>query len=129
MNRVRELLRQGRGQSLAQVIENLNPILRGWMAYFCATQSRRPLEELDGWVRRRLRCLLWRQWKTPNTRRKRLIVLGLTPERAWKSACNGRGPWWNSGASHLNTALPSRFFTQLGLVSLLATQRRLQRVT
>jgi RNA-directed DNA polymerase len=129
MNRVRELLRQGRGQSLAQVIENLNPVLRGWMAYFRETESKRPVEELDGWVRRRLRCLLWRQWKKPSTRMKRLIAFGVTPERAWKSASNGRGPWWNSGASHLNAALPARYFTHLGLVSLLATQRRLQRVT
>lgn len=129
MNRMRELFRQGRGQSVAQVIENLNPVLRGWIAYFRETESTRPLEEIDSWVRRRLRCLLWRQWKRPRTRMKRLIALGLTLERAWKTAWNGRGPWWNSGTMHINEALPARYFTHLGLTSLLATQRRLQRVT
>lgn len=128
-SRVRELLRQGRGRSLAQVIENLNPVLRGWIAYFRETQSKRPLEELDGWIRRRLRCVVWRQWKNPRTRKKRLMTLGLTAERAWKSASNGRGPWWNAGASHMNAALPARYFTHMGLISLLATQRQLQRVT
>ena len=129
MDRVRELLREGRGQSLLHTIENLNPLLRGWMAYFRHTQSKRPLEELDAWVRRRLRCLVWRHWKRPRTRRHRLLALGLTAERAWKSASNGRGPWWNSGASHLNAALPASYFTRLGLLSLLATHRRLQCVT
>lgn len=128
MDRVRELLREGRGQSLAQTIENLNPFLRGWIAYFRATESKRPLEELDGWIRRRLRCLLWQQWKRPATRNRRLQALGLTAERAWKSASNGRGAWWNSGASHMQAALPTSYFTHLGLVSLLATQQRLQRV-
>jgi RNA-directed DNA polymerase len=128
MNRVRELLCEGRGQSLTQTIENLNPLLRGWIAYFRATESKRPLEELDGWMRRRLRCLLWQQWKRPATRNRRLQALGLTAERAWKSASNGRGAWWNSGASHMNAALPASYFTHLGLVSLLAAQQRLQRV-
>ncbi len=128
MDRVRELLREGRGQSLAKTIENLNPLLRGWIAYYRATESKRPLEDLDGWIRRRLRCLVWQQWKRPATRNRRLQALGLTAERAWKSASNGRGAWWNSGASHLQTALPTSYFTHMGLVSLLATQQRLQRV-
>jgi RNA-directed DNA polymerase len=129
VNRVRERLREGRGQSLAHTIEQLNPVLRGWMVYFRKSEAKGILEELDGWVRRRLRCLLWRQWKTSRTRIRRLTALGLTPQRAWKSASNGRGPWWNFGASHMNAALPAAYFTHLGLVSLLATHRRLQRVT
>jgi len=124
--RVRELLRIGRGRSLRHTIEDLNPLLRGWIGYFRHAPGVRVLEELDQWLRRRLRCLLWRQWKRPATRRRRLIALGLDPERAWKSSVNGRGPWWNAGASHLNQALPTSSFTHMGLVSLLATQQRLQ---
>jgi RNA-directed DNA polymerase len=126
MQRVREQLRQGRGRSLTHTIETLNPLLRGWMAYFQLTESRRPLEQLDGWVRRRLRCLLWRQWKCPRTRVRKLVALGLDAERARVSGGNGRGPWWNAGAPHLNQALPAAFFTRMGLVSLLHTQQRLQ---
>jgi hypothetical protein len=62
------------------------------------------------------------------TRNKRLQARGLDDERAWKSASNGRGPWWNAGASHMNAAYPKRFFDVLGLVSLLDTQRRFQHV-
>lgn len=127
--RVRELLRIGRGRSLRHTIEDLNPLLRGWIAYFRHAPGVIVLEDLDQWLRRRLRCLLWRQWKRPDTRRRRLIALGLDAERAWKSSVNGRGPWWNAGASHLNQALPTSYFTHMGLVSLLATQRRLQCVS
>lgn len=124
--RVRELLRRGRGRSLVHTIETLNPLLRGWMNYFQFTQAVGVLEGLDGWVRRRLRCLVWRQWKRPQTRQRKLRALGLAAERAWHSAGNGRGPWWNAGASHMNQALPASYFTHLGLVSLLREQQRLQ---
>jgi RNA-directed DNA polymerase len=124
--RIRELLRSGRGRSLAHTIETLNPVLRGWITYFQLAHAKEKLGDLDGWVRRRLRCLLWRQWKRPRTRERKLLGLGLDAERAWCSAVNGRGPWWNAGASHMNRALPAAYFTHLGLVSLLQTHRRLQ---
>jgi RNA-directed DNA polymerase len=125
MQRVRERLRSGRGRSLSHAIEDLNPLLRGWIGYFQPTQSKGILETLDGWVRRRLRCLLWRQWKRPRTRARKLRALGLDTERARLSS-NGRGAWWHAGASHLNQALPAAYFTRLGLVSLLREQQRLQ---
>ncbi len=123
---IREVLKGARGRRLTTVITQLNPILRGWMAYFKLTETKQALEVLDGWIRRKLRCILWRQWKRPYTRAKNLIKAGLKEERAWRSACNQRGPWWNSGASHMNQAFPKSFFDRLGLVSLLDTRRRLQ---
>ena len=97
------------------------------MNYFSLSQSRGPIEELDAWVRRRLRCLVWRQWKRPRTRETKMLSLGLDAQRAWKSSVNGRGPWWNAGAKHMIAALPPKYFTQLGLVSLVATHQHLQR--
>lgn len=125
-DKIREVLQGASGRSLTTVIDKLNPILRGWMAYFRLTETKQALEELDGWIRRKLRCILWRQWKRSYTRAKNLMKAGLTEERAWRSACNQRGPWWNSGASHMNAAFPKSFFDRLGLVSLLDTRRRLQ---
>jgi group II intron reverse transcriptase/maturase len=127
--KVRERMRTGRGRALRRTIEELNPVLRGWMNYFQLAQNTGILEDLDKWLRRRLRCLLWRQWKTPRTRARKLRALGLDAERAGCSAYNGRGPWWNAGASHMHAALPSASFAQMGLVSLLHTQQRLQRVS
>ena len=74
---------------------------------------------LDEWVRHRLRNIVWRHWKRPWTRRCRLMELGFDEERAVRSAFNKRGPWFNSGASHMNAALPRRYFADLGLFNLL----------
>jgi group II intron reverse transcriptase/maturase len=127
--KVRVLLRGARGRSLGTTIQTLNPVLRGWAAYFQLTETKRALEERDGWIRHKLRCILWRQWKRPYARARHLMHRGLTEERAWRSATNGRGPWWNAGASHMHAAYPKSWFDHLGLVSLLDTVQRLQRVS
>jgi RNA-directed DNA polymerase len=119
--KLKELFRQGRGRNVQRFIrETLNPLLRGWMNYFRLSETKGFAEELDGWVRRRLRCVIWRQWQRPTTRFKRLCALGLEKDRAHKSASNGRGAWFNSGASHMNRALPAKSFATMGLISLLA---------
>ena len=124
---IREELRRGRGRNLRRLIEErLTPKLRGWVNYFRLAEVRNVFEDLDAWVRRKLRCILWRQWKRNFTRAKNLMKRGLDEERAWRSATNGRGPWWNSGASHMNEAFPNCFFDALGLVSLLDTRHALQ---
>lgn len=127
--KVKELSRQGRGISLAKMIERLNPVLVGWMSYFRLTEVKGVLQDLDGWIRRRLRCLLWRRWKRPYTRAKAMMKRGLTEERAWRSATNQRGSWWNAGASHMNDAYRKSYFAQIGLVSLVDTCQRFQCVS
>ena len=62
--RIRTLLREGRGRSVGHTIEQLNPVLRGWMNYFCLSETTRAIEELDTWIRRRLRLILWRDRKS-----------------------------------------------------------------
>jgi hypothetical protein len=125
-DKVREIVVGNASRSLTVTIEALNPVLRGWTSYFRLTEVKGVLQDLDGWIRRKLRCLLWRQWKRPTTRNRRLQARGLDGKRAWKSASNGRGPWWNAGASHMNAAYPKSLFDVLGLVSLLDIQRRFQ---
>jgi len=117
---LRAELRRGRGRNLGRLIaETLTPKLRGWGNYFKLAEVKNVFEELDGWLRRKLRCVLWRQWKRSFARASRLMKRGLVADRAWRSATNGRGPWWNSGASHMNEAFPKRYFDACGLVSLL----------
>lgn len=119
--------RKGRGQNLKRFIEaELNLTLRGWINYFQLSEVKEVFEELDGWIRRRLRCIIWRQWKRPKTRYKKLRARGLTEEQARKSAGNGRGAWWNSGAPHMNEAFPKRYFDSLGLVPLYDNMCRFQ---
>lgn len=116
---LKKAFREGKGRNLSRLVAELKPVLQGWINYFQLTEVKNIFEELDGWIRRRLRCILWRQWKRPFARAKNLMKRGLGEEQAWTSAINGRGPWWNSGASHMNYAFPKGFFDQLGLVSLL----------
>jgi len=123
--KVRERMRRGRGRRLTTVLADLQPLIRGWTAYFRLSEVKRVFEDLDGWLRRKLRDVLWRQWKKPRTRMRRLIALGLDKYRAWKSANNGRGAWWNAGASHMTCAVPTRRLRRLGLLSFLEEQRRL----
>lgn len=117
--KLRQLYRMGRGWSVKRLIETLTPILKGWINYFRLAEVKRTLEELDEWLRRRLRGVLWRQWKRPHARARNLMKRGLPEAQAWKSATNGRGPWWNAGARHMNFAFPKKYFDSLGLLSLL----------
>jgi RNA-directed DNA polymerase len=103
--KLRALLKRGRACNLVSVVRDLGPVLRGWVAYFRLVEVMASFEDLDAWLRRKLRCILGRQWKRPRTRFRKLRRRGLIASRAAASAYNGRGPWWNAGASHLHAAV------------------------
>jgi RNA-directed DNA polymerase len=128
-NNLRRRLRSGRGQSLGRVLKDLEPRIRGWVAYYRMSEVKIGFEMLDMWLRRKLRCILWRQWKKWRTRRKKLMGLGLSEEVASISACNGHGPWWNAGASHMNRAVPTVMLRRMGLLSFIEEYRRLASVS
>jgi group II intron reverse transcriptase/maturase len=121
---MREKFREGRGRNLRAFLESLKSKLRGWASYFSVAETRNVFEDLDQWLRRKLRCMEWRKWKKPRTRMRKLAALGLDRGCARESAFNGRGPWWNAGASHMNAALPTAHFRRMGLVSLLEEVQR-----
>lgn len=116
---LRQKFREGRGRNLGAFLGGLEPTIRGWSSYYSIAEARTVFADLDQWIRRKLRCMEWRKWKRPQTRCRRLTTLGLDRERARASAFNGRGPWWNAGASHLNAALPTSYFRKRGLISLM----------
>ena len=122
----RDVFRRGRGRNVRKVAEELAPKIRGWVSYFRHADVKVTFEELDMWVRRRFRCLIWKQWKRPKTRMRKMISFGLPRERAWKSANNGRGHWWNAGASHMNHAITTRYLSEMGLLSFQSERLRLR---
>ena len=123
--KVRSLFRKGKGRNLGRFIrEDLNPVLRGWMNYFSASDTKGFTQLLDQWIRRRLRKVIWQQQKRRWTRLQALLKRGLSEERAVQSVFNQRGPWWNSGARHMNQAYPKRYFEQLQLLSLTQLHRK-----
>ena len=114
-HQLKDLFRIGRGRNLERFIrEDLNPVLRGWFQYYGIGTSYRMLKTMDFWIRRRLRCILWRQWKRPWTRVKNLMARGFAYSVA-RAGFNRRGPWWNAGTKLLIRALPPFYFQKLGL--------------
>jgi RNA-directed DNA polymerase len=123
--KLRKVFRRGRGRNPGRLCEELSVVLRGWVAYYRMSEVKVSFEMLDEWIRRKLRSVLWRQWKRPRARMKELARRGLSPERAACSAYNGRGPWWNARTSHMHQAVPTSELRRLGLISLIEEHRRL----
>ena len=124
-DKLRQAFRQGRGRNLGRVIRDLAPVIRGWVGYFRLSEVKAGFEALDEWLRRKLRCIVWRQWKRPRTRARKLRQLGVPEAHVRAGSCNGRGPWWNAGATHMNQAVPTRMLRRMGLLSFLEEHRRL----
>lgn len=113
---VKVLFRKGRGRNIPRFInEDLNPVLRGWHQHFKVSDTTWVFKDLDQWVRRRIRMLFWRQWKNGRTRYKKMLLVGIKPERAKECATNGRGPWWNSNKLHMSELIPTKYLRSLGL--------------
>ena len=128
--KLKVLFRQGRGRNLGRFIrDDLVPVIRGWSNYFRLAKVKGVFDVLDRWIRRNLRCILWRQWKLPYTRARNLIRLGSRKGEVWNCVTNGSGPWYSSNVWSVKRALPKSYFKTLGLVSLLDQLRRFQRIT
>lgn len=122
-DRIRQLTWRWKGQSLERTLEDLNAYLRGWGGYFTLSQAPSPLQELDEWTRRRLRAILWHQWKKPKARARNLIRLGAPPAKAWEWAYSGKKAWRMSGSAPLQRTLDNAYWRAQGLVSLVEMQR------
>jgi len=114
-DKVRGITRRKKGRSMKQRIEELTQYLRGWRGYFGFCETPSVLEQLDSWVRRRLRCAYWVEWKTGRRRFDALLRLGASRELAANTAGSNRGPWRLSKSIALSQALSNAFFDSLGL--------------
>jgi len=117
-SRVRELTRRTRGASLAQITAELSRYLVGWRGYFGFCETPSVLRSLDQWVRRRLRCIAWKQWKRGRTRFAELRRRGVGTDLAARSAGSAHGPWRLSNSPALAIAFPNAFLGLLGLATL-----------
>jgi RNA-directed DNA polymerase len=118
--RVRELTRRTRGVSLAAMAEELGQYLTGWRSYFGFCQTPSVLHSLDKWTRRRLRSVVWKQWRRGRTRFAELRERGVGADLAAQTAGSGHGPWRLSNSPALSLALPNALFDGLGLPRLTA---------
>ncbi|MCH7890909.1 MAG: group II intron reverse transcriptase/maturase [Gemmatimonadetes bacterium] len=113
--RIREITRRNRGVSLAHVVSDLTQFIRGWIGYFGFCEAIYVLRDLDSWIRRRLRCFIWKQWKTFKRRRKGLMERGIAEAPASQTAARSRGCWSTSNVPPLRRAFPIAYFNALGL--------------
>jgi RNA-directed DNA polymerase len=111
--RVRAIARRTRGVSLASMAAELARYLSGWRGYFGFCQTPSVLERLDGWIRRRLRCVAWKQWKRWHTRWGELRRRGVPHDLAGQTAASAHGPWRIAKSPALHVAFPNASFTAL----------------
>jgi RNA-directed DNA polymerase len=113
--RVRKLTRRTRGVGMEQMVEQVARYLVGWRGYFAYCETPTVLERLDSWIRRRLRCVVWKHWKRGRRRFAELRQRGVGTYLAACSAGSAHGPWRLSHSRALTVALPNAYFDTLGL--------------
>jgi RNA-directed DNA polymerase len=116
-DRIRELTQRTRGVSVDQMIGALKRYLTGWRGYFGFCETPSVLHQLDEWIRRRLRCFFWKQWKRGRTRFRELTARGVNRHLAARTAGSAHGVWRLSCSPALSIALSNRYFRSLGLPS------------
>ena len=124
-DQLRGLTRRNWGVSMDYRIGAINRFTTGWMAYFRLADSASPCRDLDGWLRRRLRQIHWKHWKTAAARRHNLRIRGIPERNARQWGGSGKGYWRVAGSGILQVALPNTYWDRLGLKTLSQTWQRL----
>jgi hypothetical protein len=114
-DRLRQLTSRRWGVSMERRIREINRFTVGWTAYFALADTPRPFEELDEWLRRRLRQVRWKEWKRVRTKRRNLVALGIPERQAYQWASSRKGYWRVAGSWILSRALPNAHWTNQGL--------------
>jgi RNA-directed DNA polymerase len=117
--RIRELTRRTRGISLPKMVADTATYLRGWLGYFGECQTPSVLKGLESWLRRRVRSVVWKQWKRGRTRFKELRKRGVSKDLAAQTAGSAHGPWRIANSPALSIALPNAYFDSLGLPAMI----------
>jgi hypothetical protein len=113
-----KLTRRNRGVKLEQIISELNPLLRGWINYFRCAKCHKLVQNLDAWIRRKLRCYRIKQCKRVHTLQQFLHRQGVEKWQSWILALSGKGYWKKSGCPQSHQAMGREWFQQLGLYNL-----------
>ena len=124
-NQLRRLTRRSWRVSMDHRIGRLNRLITGWVAYFRLAERVSVLGKLDGWLRRRLRQVRWKEWKTAAAKRHNLRIRGISEGGARKWAGVSRRYWRVAGSQILQVSLPNSYWNHLGLKTLSQTWQRL----
>ncbi len=116
--RIRQLTRRTKGRSNEQVVKEVKSYIRGWASYYGYSQDKLKFRSLDGWIRRRMRSLMWKQWENGKKRFKELRKRGLTVKQAAQTAACKCGPWRMSRHPMVQKAISNKYLVSTGLISL-----------
>ncbi len=117
-HRVRQLTGRSWGVSLNYRYRELRQYITGWMNYFSLSEYYRPIPELDEWLRRRMRCCYWKQWRWPRTKISHLVNLGVSLKEAIKTGVSSKGPYAMSRTPITQKAMSNAWLAAQGLVSI-----------
>ena len=121
--RIRELTRRTKMVGIRRMVEELSRYLRGWVNYFGFCETPSVLRNIDSWIRHRLRCVIWKQWKRGRVRYAELRKLGIGSDLAAMAASSVYGPWRQSHSRAMHIAFPNAYFQSLDLISLAAMMK------
>jgi RNA-directed DNA polymerase len=119
-DKIRGLTKRMRGSNVSETIRKvIMSITRGWVNYFGIAEIRWPFQNLDGWIRRKVRATFWRQWKNPRTRCKKLMALGLKRDKAKDCACGSKGPWRMGRTPGMHQAFSNKVIESMGYIPIM----------
>jgi RNA-directed DNA polymerase len=119
-DKIRGLTKKMRGSNVSEKIRKvIMPITRGWVNYFRIAEIHWPFQNLDGWIRRKIRATLWRQWKNSRTRCKKLMALGLKRNKAKDCASGSKGPWRMARTPGMHKALSNKVIENMGYIPMM----------
>jgi len=126
-DRLRDLTSRSRSGTIEQILAELTRLINGWLGYYRIADIKKYLEQLSGWLRRRIRQIYWKRWKLIRTRIDNLIRLGITREEARKWASRRKGYWRIAGSEVLCIPMNNRYLEMLGFPNIVKWYERLHK--
>lgn len=127
--KIRSLTSRSSGWSMETRIRKLNQYIMGWVGYFQLADTPSVLKRMDSWIRRRLRMCLWKQWKRPKTRVRKLTALGVPRWKAYEWGQSRKGYWRVAHSPVLHKTLDTSYWKYQGLLSLSHRYEKLRQVS
>lgn len=116
--KLKEITKRNRGRAIQQILKELKLYTTGWLNYYAVAGMKSRIQELNMWLRRRIRMYIWKQWKKPKTRIRNLIALGMPEYWAHKNGQTGKGYWRVAGSGILSHTLTDKYLESLGYVDI-----------
>ena len=124
--KLKELTSRSQGRNVRVVMKKIQIYMTGWLAYFGIANMKKTIIEWNGWLRRRIRMYIWKQWKKPETRVQNLIKLGMESWLAYRNGNTRKGYWAVAGSGILSTTITDKRLAQAGYFDILAKYESLQ---